>query len=361
MSASLENTVWSDPALIEFLNSWYVRAGFLPGVTAESVHAYFLNSPFVDDLSNNALLRQQAASGNGEWMFDRKAMDAKLDVMQGIEYRIVEGPETSYGLAQLGNPVWVVRKQFRERKQSEARGTYFRVTRVEGTYFIMGELVYMAPSLEDVLRIRLMAATRAMQKFYKAAHELYFFSPDRGYSYHSTAKSSKSKALLESTRTSRANSPILDTASQSSAQPSASNVKGEIQSQPSDDRAIANSFQLAVRWGNEYMDENPLIGEPGALKLSSTSRQLKDHQEKIQATEASKAAQKLKEKEAESARASVVATPTPAPPAIKTSDLKKGSISKGKSPTSAVSDGGVKKARRKSTKPGTPGVTSPTS
>lgn len=204
-----------------------------------------------------------------------------------------------------------------------------------------------------------MAATRAMQKFYKAAHELYFFSPDRGYSYHSTTKPSKSKALLESTRTSRANSPIPDTASQTSVQPSATNVKGETQSQPSDDRAIANSFQLAVRWGNEYMDENPLIGEPGALKLSSTSRQLKDQQEKVQATEASKAAQKLKEKEAESTRAS--ATPTPALPAIKTSDLKKGSISKGKSPTSAVSDGGVKKIRRKSTKPGTPGVTSPTS
>lgn len=156
MSASLENTVWSDPALIEYLNSYYVPEGFLPGINAESVHAYFLNSPFVDDMSNNALLRgQAAASPNGKWMFDRKALDAKLDRMEGIEYRIVEGPETSYGLAQLGNPVWVIRKQFREKKKSEARGEYYRVTRVEGTYFVMGELVYMAPSLEDVLRIRL--------------------------------------------------------------------------------------------------------------------------------------------------------------------------------------------------------------
>lgn len=156
MSASLENTVWSDPALIEYLNSYYIPEGFLPGITAESVHAYFLNSPFVDDMSNNALLRGQAAAApNGKWMFDRKALDAKLDRMEGIEYRIVEGPETSYGLAQLGNPVWVIRKQFREKKKSEARGEYYRVTRVEGTYFVMGELVYMAPSLEDVLRIRL--------------------------------------------------------------------------------------------------------------------------------------------------------------------------------------------------------------
>jgi mediator of RNA polymerase II transcription subunit 6 len=205
-----------------------------------------------------------------------------------------------------------------------------------------------------------MAATRALQKFYAAANELYFYTPDRGYTYHSTTSNSKSKSsnLLESTRTSRANSPIPDTASQTSVQPTSTGTK-ETQNQGNDDRAIATSFQLAVRWGNEYMDENPLIGEPGALKLSSTSRQLKDQQDKNQAAEASKTAQKEKEKEAESTRASVAATPTPAPPAIKT-DLKKSSMSKGKSPISAVSDGGVKKAgRRKSMKPGTPGVGSP--
>jgi hypothetical protein len=106
------------------------------------------------------------------------------------------------------------------------------------------------------------------------------------------------------------------------------------------------------------MDENPLIGEPGTLKLSSTSRQLKDQQDKSQAA----AAVKEKEKEMESARASVAATPTPAPPSIKTSDLKKSSMSKAKSPISATVDGAVKKAgRRKSMKPGTPGVGSPTS
>lgn len=202
-----------------------------------------------------------------------------------------------------------------------------------------------------------MAATRALQKFYKAATDLQFYTPDRGYTYHSPIASTKSKPLnsLESTRTSRAGSPIPDTASQTSLQPAAG--AKESQTQGNDDRAIANSFSLAVRWGNEYMDENPLIGEPGALKLSSTSRQLKDQQDRNSAAEASKTAQKEKEREAESARVSVAATPTPAP--IKT-DLKKSSMSKGKSPIGAVSDGGIKKAgRRKSTKPGTPGVGSP--
>lgn len=172
MSASLENTVWSDPALIEYLNSYYVPQGFLPGVNAESVHAYFINSPFVDDLSNNAMLRGQAQnSPDGKWLFDRKTMDSKLDRMPGIEYRIVDGPETSFGLAQLGNPVWVIRKQFREKKESGTRGEYYRVTRVEATYFVMGELVYMAPSLEDVLRIRLVCWTAFLPTMKKGIYK----------------------------------------------------------------------------------------------------------------------------------------------------------------------------------------------
>jgi mediator of RNA polymerase II transcription subunit 6 len=202
-----------------------------------------------------------------------------------------------------------------------------------------------------------MAATRALQKFYKAATELQFYTPDRGYTYHAPISKHKALTSLESTRTSRANSPIPDTASQTSLQPAGTKeTQQQQQQQGNDDRAIATSFSLALQWGNEYMDENPLIGEPGALKLSSTSRQLKDQQDR---TEASKTAQKEREKMNESARASIAATPTPAPAPIKT-DLKKSSVSKGKSPISAVSDGGIKKAgRRKSMKPGTPGVGSP--
>lgn len=153
MSAALEDTVFSDPGLIEFLNSWYVPRGAPPGITAESVHMYFLNSPFLDPQSNNGQLRGQANSN--DFMWDRKSMDAKLDKMAGTEYRVVDGPETSFGIQGPGNPVWVIRKQIRSKKSSEERGDYFRVTRVEGTYFVMGDMIYMAPSLEDVLRIRL--------------------------------------------------------------------------------------------------------------------------------------------------------------------------------------------------------------
>jgi len=204
-----------------------------------------------------------------------------------------------------------------------------------------------------VLMVLQMAATRALNNFYRVAAALQFYTPDKGYSYHPPISRPKGITNLDSTRTSRASSPIPDTTSQT-IQTMKAGTK-DVQ-QRNDDRAIATSFSLALQWGSEYMDENPLIGEPGALKLSSTSRHLKDQQDRTQA-EAAKALQQEKEKESDSARASVSVAPTPAP--IKTMDLKKGSLSsKGKSPISAGLESGIKK-RRKSKAPGTPGIASP--
>lgn len=33
---------------------------------------------------------------------------------------------------------------------------------------------------------------------------------------------------------------------------------------------LETSYDLLLRYGNEYMDENPLVGEPGSFKLSKT-------------------------------------------------------------------------------------------
>ena len=33
---------------------------------------------------------------------------------------------------------------------------------------------------------------------------------------------------------------------------------------------LAESWDLSFRYGNDYMDENPIIGEPGSLKLSKS-------------------------------------------------------------------------------------------
>lgn len=37
-----------------------------------------------------------------------------------------------------------------------------------------------------------------------------------------------------------------------------------------DMRSLANTFNLLARYGDEYMDESPLMGEPGSFILSRT-------------------------------------------------------------------------------------------
>jgi mediator of RNA polymerase II transcription subunit 6 len=120
---------------------------------------FFMNSPFLDGMSNNGIIKNQAQSNPGskleQIMWDRKLLESRLDGMAGTEFRVVDGPETSFGPGGMGNPVWVIRKQVREKK-----GDTYRVTAVEATYFVMGEFIYMAPSLEDILRVRLVSLPR---------------------------------------------------------------------------------------------------------------------------------------------------------------------------------------------------------
>ena len=37
-----------------------------------------------------------------------------------------------------------------------------------------------------------------------------------------------------------------------------------------DVRLLAESWDLSFRYGNDYMDENPIVGEPGSFKLSKS-------------------------------------------------------------------------------------------
>jgi hypothetical protein len=70
--------------------------------------------------------------------------------MNGIEYRIVEGPGPLEEPGPNMNPVWVFRKQNRQKKQ----GGQDELT-ILGTYYAIAENIYQAPSLEDIIRCRM--------------------------------------------------------------------------------------------------------------------------------------------------------------------------------------------------------------
>lgn len=120
------------------------------GADSSLVHLYFLNSPFCDPSSNNAVLNLQA--GRNQALFpilqDRKLFEERLSTLRGVEYVIVDGPNQNFeGM----NPIWIIRKRNRERG---GPGEPDELTTL-GTYYCVGSRIYQAPSLADIIASKL--------------------------------------------------------------------------------------------------------------------------------------------------------------------------------------------------------------
>lgn len=66
--------------------------------------------------------------------------------MSGLEFVVAQEPADPVG----GTGVWVIRKQTRRKRQSEEDEVM-----LHSTYFVVGENVYMAPAVADVLGSRI--------------------------------------------------------------------------------------------------------------------------------------------------------------------------------------------------------------
>jgi mediator of RNA polymerase II transcription subunit 6 len=187
-----------------------------------------------------------------------------------------------------------------------------------------------------------MSVTNLLSKFYDTAASMQHYAPPSGHSYYPSVSKSNTQTGLRSTQSSRANSPVPDTASQIS---KGSTAKGLVPA--NDDRAIWDSFNLSMQFGNDYVDENPLVGEPGSFVMSVTGRSLQDKRIREAAAEAER--EKL---EKDSTRAtSTVATPAAISKAPQ--PLKK-DPGKGKAPITPVMFDPLSKKRRKSKATGSP-------
>ena len=78
---------------------------------------------------------------------------------------------------------------------------------------------------------------------------------------------------------------------------------------------LALSYDLAGRYGNEYMDENPIVGEPGAFKLS------KSHNTSF-ATSMTTSKTSSQAQEASNTSSQSAGVPTPVKSAVPTPQLK---------------------------------------
>lgn len=76
--------------------------------------------------------------------------------MAGLEFIVAQEPaETAPG---TGTGVWVIRKQTRRKRSGEED----EIT-VHSSYFVMGENIYMAPTISDVLGGRMVRLRMKLQ------------------------------------------------------------------------------------------------------------------------------------------------------------------------------------------------------
>jgi len=137
----LDEIQWREPEAVKFYG----------GIGAENVHLYFMQSPFCDPTSNNKVLELQARFNTELYpmLASRVEFEKRLRSMSGVEYIVVAGPaRTQAGM----NPVWVIRKQ----RRTKLRGSPDDVE-ILGTYFAIGENVYQAPSVLDIITCRLVS------------------------------------------------------------------------------------------------------------------------------------------------------------------------------------------------------------
>jgi hypothetical protein len=124
---------------------------------------YFAESPFFDPTSNNASLAIQANHNEAfrHFVETREAFEARLKTMQGLEFIVAYDPlqaaaQSDTRFAHEPSNVWVIRKQNRRKRT----GMDDEVS-VISTYFVVGDCIYMAPSVASVVGNRIVSFSLA--------------------------------------------------------------------------------------------------------------------------------------------------------------------------------------------------------
>jgi mediator of RNA polymerase II transcription subunit 6 len=229
--------------------------------------------------------------------------------MNGVEYLIVGEPQPNTDPS-LGpdTGIWVIRKQDRRKRPPQAD----EIT-VLATYYMVGENMYQAPSVYDIVGNHLLSAMNSLTKFTQAAAPLPLYTPATGYTYYPPAAAKTLAASQALTSTSREASTAPTPAELPSATldpttstPSTLEPKTTKDTDPRAQKAFYESLHNMVLYGDEYMDENPLRGEPGNFTFSATKHHVRA---KAEAAEAAKLKEAELARKLEEARLAAKATP----------------------------------------------------
>jgi mediator of RNA polymerase II transcription subunit 6 len=283
-------------------------------------------------------------------LHDRAQFEKMLRSRPQMEYMVVGTPQPIPGKPENETTkVWVLRKQ--DRRGDAGPNREYNETETLETYYVVDVNVYQAPSVADVIENRMLSAMNSMNKFYELAKSLPTFSPTQGYTYQvENKKPPPGAASTTGTPARSREGSVAPGADSQSLRSTSVAPNGPAASNPAstDDTALLlQSLNMAIAYADDYMDENPLIGEPGNFKFTTTTAAIK----KRKADEEAAAKKAREQKESASRVMSPASSPkpekAPSPPAIFT-EAKTAKTDKEKKEE--------KKKRRKSR----PNATSPT-
>ena len=332
------------------------------------IHRYLAESPFFDFSTKNGLLMEQGRFNNDTFLLtqNRANFEDTVSRQRGPEYMIVGEPQqVANEPSGVKSQIWVIRKQDRNRIRN-ADGSVDQTLETLGTLYVVGDNMYQAPSVGDIVGNRLLSAVTSLSKFLDQANDLPTFSPTTGYSYIPHASNPTTAGSTQaSPGRSREGSLIPGAESQllrsGSVVPDNSQAGGIAHKSSSQDTALLlRSLNIFEQFGDEYMDENPVLGEPGQFKFTSSTTAVKKRKAD---DEAATAAAKAKQEAASRATSpKIEKLVVPSPPAVMTEAKAAGKD--GRRGSKTVGD---KKARKKSRvnagSPTTPGsaTTAPSS
>ncbi|KAL1981314.1 hypothetical protein VTN96DRAFT_2807 [Rasamsonia emersonii] len=261
---SLEEVFWRSPQHVQMMGGY---------LHSNNILFYFAESPFFDPTSNNASLAIQASYNESfrHFVETREAFEGRLKTMQGLEFMVTYDPlqaaaqsETTF--AHEPSNIWVIRKQLRQKRPGMEDDVV-----VLSTYYVVGDCIYMAPSIASVVGNRLLSAVTSLTKLLNTASPLPIFTPAYGHTYmppgpkQLTDTSQQTTAAAAQSQQSKEGTPVPDGQAPTKAPLAGANVSS---SAFQDTRSLMEALTLLSKYGDEYMDENPLVGEPGSFILT---------------------------------------------------------------------------------------------
>ncbi|KIV91647.1 hypothetical protein PV10_06163 [Exophiala mesophila] len=233
---------------------------------SNNVLFYFATSPFFDQVSGNQSLTTQWTNtpNQNDILGTRQKFEANLRHQRGLQYVVdhdpleekvfVDGPN-----GREASNVWVIRKQHRE-NESESGVT------VLGYYYIVNDVIYQAPSVASVLNYRMLNTVGTLNKMFSGPSELSTFTPSHGHSYSKPSQKSTAQALTGALPSSTEDGPTAEAEASSTDKPSSSSQIEE--SDDSSQQTLWNALRMTLQYGKEYMDQVPLVGEPGNFRFN---------------------------------------------------------------------------------------------